>query len=242
MVSLYPACWRERYGTEFEAFLEDVKPGWRDGLNLAQGAFAMRITTWNFGKIAAIFGLTGTLLAGVIAFMIPNEYVSMSVIQVQSQRAAAEPDEVATIDRLVRTVLSRKSLADIISKEHLYEGDRAKSPLESLIDRMRKDISVGKVVHPRNLNSSAFTVSFVSPDAVQAQRITRDLTALLIEENSHTASSMPGVLTLGVLDPASVPDGPIYPNRLNIVVLGLVAGVLVAGAVAMIRRPRPQTI
>lgn len=28
LVRLYPANWRERYGEEFEALLEDAPPGW----------------------------------------------------------------------------------------------------------------------------------------------------------------------------------------------------------------------
>ena len=37
----YPAKWRERYGTEFQALLEDLNPGWREFLNVLGGALKM---------------------------------------------------------------------------------------------------------------------------------------------------------------------------------------------------------
>ena len=40
-VRLYPSWWRQRYETEFEALLDEMKPGWRDILNVG-GIVAMR--------------------------------------------------------------------------------------------------------------------------------------------------------------------------------------------------------
>ena len=44
-VRLYPAAWRERYGAEFEALLEDVGPSGGDLWNVVRGAMAMQMTT-----------------------------------------------------------------------------------------------------------------------------------------------------------------------------------------------------
>ena len=38
IANLYPPRWRERYGSEFEALLEDASLTWRDLLDVAVGA------------------------------------------------------------------------------------------------------------------------------------------------------------------------------------------------------------
>jgi len=35
---LYPRSWRDRYGEEFDALLEDATADWQQFLNVAQGA------------------------------------------------------------------------------------------------------------------------------------------------------------------------------------------------------------
>jgi len=43
-VNLYPHRWRERYGVEFDAVLEDINPGWREFADILRGALTMQIT------------------------------------------------------------------------------------------------------------------------------------------------------------------------------------------------------
>jgi hypothetical protein len=43
MLRLYPAPWRERYRGEFEALLEQMRPGWRDVFDVLRGAVKMQI-------------------------------------------------------------------------------------------------------------------------------------------------------------------------------------------------------
>jgi hypothetical protein len=56
---LYPTSWPSRYGVEFEALLEDTVGEWHDALDVLLGALKMQMTTWNFAKITAAFGLAG---------------------------------------------------------------------------------------------------------------------------------------------------------------------------------------
>ena len=41
--ALYPKNWRQEYGDEFAALLDDTKPGWRVFANALGGAIAMQI-------------------------------------------------------------------------------------------------------------------------------------------------------------------------------------------------------
>ena len=44
VAALYPRSWREEYGNEFDALLDDVKPGWRVFANVLGGAMKMHLT------------------------------------------------------------------------------------------------------------------------------------------------------------------------------------------------------
>ena len=41
---LYPRSWRQRYGAELDALIEDTGPGWRVAMDLARGAAIMHVT------------------------------------------------------------------------------------------------------------------------------------------------------------------------------------------------------
>ncbi len=80
---LYPSAWRKRYGTEFQALLEDVNPGWRELFDVFGGALKMQLTTGaTYLKLGAAFALAGLLIATVASFVIPKEYTSNAVLRV----------------------------------------------------------------------------------------------------------------------------------------------------------------
>ena len=72
----------------------------------------------------------------------------------------------------------------------------------------------------------AFTVSFVYTDRYKAQRVTHDLV-------TQISVAMPAE----VLDPPSLAAAPSSPNRLVIVLFGVLAGVLLGLAASRLRRP-----
>jgi uncharacterized protein involved in exopolysaccharide biosynthesis len=82
LVRLYPAWWRQRYGNEFEALLEDVTPGPREFLDIFKGALAMRIKT--VGIIPVAGTLIGALAGGIIALQTPELFASSATIRLNS--------------------------------------------------------------------------------------------------------------------------------------------------------------
>jgi hypothetical protein len=58
LARLYPRSWKQRYGEEFEALLEDVNPRWWDALDVLKGAATMQITRWM---------VVGTAFAGMVS-------------------------------------------------------------------------------------------------------------------------------------------------------------------------------
>ncbi len=69
---LYPRWWRERYGEEFAALLEDARPGFGGTLDVARGAMAMQMRTWSARGLvwrgAALGLVVGTVFAAVPLF------------------------------------------------------------------------------------------------------------------------------------------------------------------------------
>ena len=46
---LYPKRWRERYGDEFAALIEDSRPDFRSFVDVLKGAVKMQFSRWGLG-------------------------------------------------------------------------------------------------------------------------------------------------------------------------------------------------
>ena len=79
---LYPSRWRRRYGAEFDALLEDTRPTLKNALDVAWGALEMHMKMLTFSKLAVLCGVSGAILAAVMAVRMPGKYVSEAVIRV----------------------------------------------------------------------------------------------------------------------------------------------------------------
>jgi hypothetical protein len=139
--SVYPRGWRDEYGEEFSALLDDVGPGWSVFANVLRGAIAMQIdkgVRWT--TIVAGTAVAGAVLALAASFAAPQRYVSSAVLQISPM---ADPERPApnrylqerAADRLLQInneILSRTSLAELIQKRSLdlYRAERQRVPLE----------------------------------------------------------------------------------------------------------------
>jgi hypothetical protein len=146
---LYPRQWRERYGEEFSALLEDVGPGWRDSLDIMKGALVMQLTGWNTGRTLAMGGMLGALLAFGISFAIPKQFVSQAVIKIAPEIGASpltpafvNQQMTDRINTLSQTVPSRTVLTTVINTFELYKSERSRMPIEDVIEMMRKNIRI----------------------------------------------------------------------------------------------------
>ena len=70
---LYPRSWRERYGDEFDALVEDAAADWRQLLNVTRSAITMQVSD-HIGelKLAGALMLAGALLAIVASYRVPE--------------------------------------------------------------------------------------------------------------------------------------------------------------------------
>ena len=128
--------------------------------------------------------IVGTATAAIVSTRLPAWYRSETLIMLMPQRV---PDSYvkATItekmeDRLATLedqILSRSRLERIILDLDLYARVRRLQPLEKLVERMRKEITI-KVE-----GKESFRLSYISQDPQTVQKATQRLASLFIEEN-----------------------------------------------------------
>ena len=248
---LYPKSWRQRYGAEFDAFLEDAKPTWRDGFDVLRRAFEMRMKAWNFPKLAVVCGVGGAIVSVGVAFQLPDRYISEAVLRVTS---TDQQSRQYFRDQIVHRAFSRSSLGELILKNGLYATDRQRMTLDDVIERMRHDIVI-TLTDSADPKHFAFVVRYVYPDPAQAQSTADALVAKMIEVNlveaieaARLAATGAGRrhagTTLQLVHPPNLPQKPVGLNRLLITTLGIGTGVVLAvlATVAMrLRGPATQT-
>lgn len=226
IASLYPSAWRQRYGDEFAALLEDVDPGAGIAWNLLGGAIAMQMKTCNYRWILAVSGMCAIAAFAAQYLLAPPRYESagklVSTGNVDSQHA------MDSIHRFTESVTSRASLLDLINSEHLYERERSHRPAEDAIDRMRRDIGVAATSAVGS--SATFVVYFRYPDAAVAERVADALISQYIEQNLAD----PDHITLRLVEPPTLSTAPLR-SFAKLGVLALMFGLLVFGGLSLLR-------
>jgi hypothetical protein len=233
LMRLYPAAWRERYGEELEALVEDSRPGWRGLADIARGAVAMRLETPpSLARAGFWFGLIGLVLAVPVSVMIPAQYRSVAALE-----GPLNPQAVALAQQ---GALRRDAIAGIIDRHRLYPSDRNRLPKEDLIERFQRNTSITGLTALGNVpGRAAFRVAFAYDDPFTARAVARELMNMVVDEYARQNPSGPGV---EVLDLPSLPQFPTQPNRPWILFLFTAGGAMLGGLIAMIRRDGPLRI
>jgi hypothetical protein len=184
LTRLYPATWRARYGEEFEALLEDTSPGWTAIFDLLKGAIRMQLSVPAFPKLAFLLSMAGLLIGLAVSFGVAPRYVSTAAMQfsppvLNSIAPDVHPNLNQFLFQLQTEILSRTSLSSIIQDPRLdlYKEERAGTPLEDVIEKMRrKDIQI-KADAPVGASRDylAFHVTFAYPDRLKAQQTVQAL-------------------------------------------------------------------
>jgi polysaccharide chain length determinant protein (PEP-CTERM system associated) len=134
----------------------------------------------------------GATAAALVSKRLPNQYRSETLIMLIPQRI---PDTIvkgaikATIEDRLNSlqdqILSRSRLERIIDDLKLYPSLRRTLPMEDVVQRMRdNDIVV------RTEGKQSFRVTYVSRDAVTAQKTTERLASLFIDESIRESENV----------------------------------------------------
>ncbi len=190
---LYPRSWREEYGAEFSALLDDVRPRWRVFANVLGGAIRMQITNGtNWLTLAVAMAAAGAIVAAAASFAVAPRYVSSAVISVTPQPDPVRPVSpealrqraAGNLAEIEGEILSRTSLAQTVLSLDLYQKERQRIPLEDVLQQMRPNLRI----EPRpstdaGLAPIVFGISFAYPDRAMAQTAVRELASKFTQAN-----------------------------------------------------------
>jgi hypothetical protein len=222
----------------------------------------------HYGWSALAGGALGAIAAGMVAYAIPVRYESTAVLQMYAATKTATPAEDARerFAEIRDEVLSRSSLSELVFRPSLdlYPGERKRRAMEEIVGNMRaNDLHIE---HTFKTSSSPgpilpVRISFTYPDRFKAQAVVREIVTKILEGNvqiqrrrnrgeTHTGAivaEVPGVVAAAevpdivaeVLDPASLPEEPLFPQSAATMAAAAGAGALLAWVLAFLRR-RPQ--
>lgn len=151
---------------------------------------------WIFGPF--LFCVVASVVG---VYLWPDSYLSAAVIKITPQQipesmvqSSINQQMYDRINSMEQTILSRSVLTTIINTYNLYPSERARLPIEDVIDGMRKKISVTPVrtaasdTGPTRI-IPAFAVQFSYEDRHLAQRVVQDLVGRFIDENTRNSSN-----------------------------------------------------
>lgn len=154
-------------------------------------AIARRNVSWLLGPT-----LAALTLAVVVAFFWPNTYVSAASIRVVPPAVPEKlvPTNVSVqmaerVAAMQQTILSRNTLTNIIQTYDLYRRERSRLPMEDIIEKMQRNITVtglttlGSGGSAGSARAAAFKIGFAYDNRYIAQKVTRDLMTRFIDEN-----------------------------------------------------------
>ncbi|MGE3507413.1 MAG: GNVR domain-containing protein [Vicinamibacterales bacterium] len=152
---------------------------------------------WKHRWYVVVPVVTGTLGALAYSATLEDRFQSDMLIQIVPQRV---PDSyvrstvtIRTEDRLdvvTQQVTSRTQLEQMIRDFDLYPRERARLPMESVVERMRSDIAIELVRTARNEPVDAFHVRFTYGDPDVATRVTQRLGTLYIDRNARDRGAL----------------------------------------------------
>jgi uncharacterized protein involved in exopolysaccharide biosynthesis len=241
LVHLYPREWRARYEAEFRALLDDAQPRWRDVFDIAKEGFAMQLRNGLLLTPLA-FGAAAALIAAAVLRIPTPPYESRAVLSVQTRDFRTHAS--AAFGALTQSVLSPKSLEQVMETFHLYDQERAEGQTANALDKMRKSIVISSLLEQPALGF--VSISYHDRDPQAAQRVTQDLVSRFIDENvtvgedklraAIRAGTPPVGETLELIAPASPARRPTAPNQAVVIGAALAEGSQLGLIVALFRR------
>lgn len=231
LIKLYPVQWRDRYGEEMQALMEDATPRWGDvwnvlGQGLLERSLAMKAWQW------ILVGTTMSLLIILFATArVPATYTSTSVLSMTTPESkVGTPWPAMTVSRLKHMTLAFHQPIEMIKRLHLHEREMAEGRETDALIAFHKSLVIECVSHP---GCEAVRIRYTGANPSATQKVTQELTANFIDTNVTrypTRGTQDGP-TLKLLDRPTLPSRNQYLNlqspRLYGALLGLALGLSV---------------
>jgi uncharacterized protein involved in exopolysaccharide biosynthesis len=257
---LYPKSWRNRYGEEIAALIDESPNTWRTVPDLIAGAIKEQFNMQSFTRLALGLSLAGLVAGFAGSFAVTPQFTSHASFEMPAE----------SLLQIQAGVESRASLAAIINdpRLNLYREEKRRIPLEDVEDLMRQNIRISRIQTGTN---SVVSISFTYRDPNKAvdtvntliTAMIREFTArsrfladynrpsgeieqlrarLEVLEKRLAISSAPFVNPartpgqfLVVIDAPNLPRNPDYPIRPKYAAAGFVAGLVAALLITLFR-------
>jgi len=242
-----------------ERLLDFVVLGGLSGLGIAAFRLSSQPPANNrYLRLGLTCGYAAAILAGLASFAMPDRYVSTALIRARTKVEGA-PAGTKAADRLHEltvAILCRSSLSELIQRPSLdlYRVERGYRPVEGIAEEMRQRSL--RIEAPPTLNSlapAAARISFEYSDRNKAQAVVREVVTKFVEGNVTFERLHPPqpsslddksnhyndaeAIVIEVLQPASLQETPILPNRIAIVAFGFIGGAFLVLALALAQYP-----
>jgi len=149
----------------------------------------------------------GLVISVVVAFLLPNTYVSEAVMQITPAQVSETLIQTTINQQLTErimqmqgNIMSRTSLSNLIQSPelNLYPTERQTKPLEDVIEAMKaKDLKITITQSPQALatkKASAFQISFAYYNRFKAQATVQKLITRFVDENQNAQRSQQTLL------------------------------------------------
>jgi len=150
---------------------------------------------WHRRRWVGMLVSAAVLACAVTAVLsLPSLYRATAKVLVNHQEVSetfVRPSITAELEPRIQTirqqVMSRERLSNLITSLGLYPEERKHSPIEQVVERMRKDVDLkleGLEANGRNA-TVAFDVSYNGRDPVTTAKVANTLAKYYVEENSR---------------------------------------------------------
>ena len=143
---------------------------------------------WLIGPVFA-----GVVIATVVAFFLPDKYISQARIRIVPQQISPEliqnvsaQDIVDRINGMAQNIQSRDTLTSIINTYGLYKDELKGEPMQDVIDKMKSAIGIKPLTGWTNIAGKslpAMEVSFAYSDKYTAQKVCQELVSRFMTAN-----------------------------------------------------------
>ncbi len=130
--------------------------------------------------------LAGLLAGWAVTLAMPEMYTSRALFRAlpssipERFASGTTPITFETVRHTIfPSIFSRNTATNIIRTYDLYRPERSRMPMEDVVEIMFRSIDI------RQSDTSAIRVAFSYPDALLAQKVTRDLMTRLIDESTR---------------------------------------------------------
>jgi len=154
----------------------------------------MQLSVPTFPKLALMLSIAGLLIGLLVSYSVAPIYFSEAVLSLENSVAGPGRPAVESLVQLEQEVLSQTSLATLLQDPHLnlYPEERAKEPLEDVIEKMRKkDIRIRLETPPSTPGAVAFRVGFAYRDRAKARDTVQALVTRFSEANLTRQRAQP---------------------------------------------------